>query len=84
MSQPTTEPLQGQEPLDQLQATLFCLINLYSEEPCCCTAQRVSVQMEKILRHELIFLFPELQKQYARFLRQWQLRAADAKSVTIN
>lgn len=72
------------EPLDQLQAGLFMLLNDYAGQPCCCTAHGIARQLERILRHPLIDLFPELQRQYARCLNNWRVRAGfepvDAKA----
>ena len=61
-------------PLDGLQATVYRLVNLYTNEPCCCIAARIARLIECILRHELIFLFPEMQKQYLKTLNTWKLR----------
>ena len=64
------------EPLDRLQAGLFYLLNHYAGEPCCCVADQIARQLERILHHPLIDLFPELQTQYARALNNWRARAA--------
>jgi hypothetical protein len=63
------------EPFEELQASLFILINRYASEPCCCLAAHITHQVEKLLRHPLIDLFPELQKRYAQSLGNWRARA---------
>ena len=74
MDQLATEPYTPHEPFDKLQARLFFLLNLYTSEPCCCVANRICNNLEKILRHDLIFLFPEIQRQYAHNLNFWKAR----------
>lgn len=62
--------------LDELQADLIYLLNQYASEPCCCVATAVVGQIELILRHPLIDLFPELQRRMAGCLNEWRGRAS--------
>lgn len=64
------------EPFEELQASLVTMMNRYATEPCCCLAAHISYQVEKLLRHPLIDLFPELRKQYAQSLGCWKARAS--------
>jgi hypothetical protein len=61
--------------LDELQADLIYLLNQYANEPGARLADAIAAQIERILRHPLIDLFPELQRRMAECLNQWRCRA---------
>ena len=62
--------------LEQLHAELIQLMNQYTGQPSPLTAASISSLLQRILRHPLIELFPELRNQCARGLNQWRCRAA--------
>ena len=61
-------PAKTIEPFEELQATLLRLINCYAAHPCGRLATHISYQVEKLLGHPLIDLFPELRQPYAQSL----------------
>ncbi len=68
---------QNQGPaLEQLHADLIYLMNRYSDTPCAHTAAAITQLLQRILKHPLIELFPELRCQCARGLNDWRCRAA--------
>lgn len=68
-------PAKTIEPFEELQATLLRLINCYAAHPCGRLATHISYQVEKLLGHPLIDLFPELRQQYAQSLTDWKMRS---------
>lgn len=60
--------------LDHLQAGLLMLMDQYADTPCRGVAMAVTSQMERLLRHPLIDLLPELQRQCSRGLARWRAR----------
>ncbi|NRB72335.1 MAG: hypothetical protein HRU51_10525 [Xanthomonadales bacterium] len=62
--------------LEQLHADLIHLMNRYSGTPCALTAAAITQLLQRILKHPLIELFPELRCQCARGLNDWRCRAA--------
>lgn len=69
------EPDIHHEPLVNLQAGLFFLMNEYAVDPSVCVAEKIARKMEKIRKHPLIEILPELQAQYAKCLNNWRARA---------
>lgn len=67
------------EPLDLLQAELFSLLHRYAQSPCCGIALAVAAQLQRMLDHPLITLFPELQRQCASQLNGWRARGSFAE-----
>ncbi len=68
------------ESLEDLQAGLFSLLDSYVEEPCHGIAGLIAGQLERLLLHPVIDLFPELRRNYARRLNTWRIRAGFAAS----
>ena len=73
--------LRQHPPFEQLQADLVYLMNRYSSEQCCCIAEAVAHQMERLLMHPLMDLFPELRKEYAKGLNGWRALAMDPAAM---
>ena len=70
------------EPLEELQAGLFFLMNEYAGDPCCCIAEKIATKMERIRKHPLIEIVPDLQGQYARCINRWRARACLEQGAT--
>jgi hypothetical protein len=66
--------------LDHLQAGLVLLMDRYVEAPCPGIAAAVTGQLEAILHHPLVELFPRLQRSCARRLNAWRARAVASRS----
>ena len=60
------------EPLVNLHAGLFFLMNEYAGDPRFCVAEKIARKMEQIREHPLIETLPELQAQYAKCINNWR------------
>jgi len=69
------------EPLDRMQAELFAMMYRYAQAPCCGLALAVAGQLQKLLNHPLIALFPELHRQCAMQLNGWRARGSFVDNV---
>lgn len=61
--------------LEELHAELLYLVTRYSCEPRAYLADAVSHQLQKILAHPLIDVFPQLRRQCATSHAVWRARA---------
>ena len=67
-------PVSDHPPLDELQAELFLLLDRYAISPSPGLAGAVAAQLQRMLEHPLMSLFPELQRNCAASLNRWRLR----------
>ena len=67
-------PVSDHPPLDELQAELFVLLDRYAISPSPGLAGGVATQLQRMLEHPLMSLFPELQRNCAASLNRWRLR----------
>ena len=63
------------EPLERLQAGLLFLMNKYAGTPCRGVAGAIATQLEEILTHPHIELFPAVHRQCANSVNSWRARA---------
>jgi hypothetical protein len=68
------DPASDHPPLDELQAELFLLLDHYAHAPSPGLAGVVATQLQRMLEHPLMSLFPELQRNCAASLNRWRLR----------
>lgn len=68
------DPASEHPPLDELQAELFLLLDRYALAPSPGLAGGVAAQLQRMLEHPLMSLFPELQRNCAASLNRWRLR----------
>ena len=63
------------EHLEKLQAGLLFLMNKYAGSPCRGIADAITKQLEEILVHPHIELFPAMHRQCANSVNCWRARA---------
>ena len=64
------------EPLEKTQAALLFLLNKYAGSPNRGIASAIVMQLEEILTHPHIDLFPDIHRQCANSVNCWKVRAS--------
>ncbi len=72
------------ESLEKLQAALLFLLNKYAGTPSRGIASAIVMQLEEILTHPHIDLFPDLHRQCANSVNCWKVRASRETNAAEN